>query len=123
MNLNASGSAGLIESTTMPTPFEKPTPFESATLNLRLFELRREPVLREARAWFLQKLHPDTFEELVAVVTGERNASFRMVVGYWEMAASLVTGGAIEAEAFLAAHGEIFATLSKIRPFLAQIRE
>ena len=30
-----------------------PTPFESATLNLQLFDLRREPVLREARQWFL----------------------------------------------------------------------
>jgi hypothetical protein len=26
-----------------------PTPFESAQLNLQLFELRREPVLRDAR--------------------------------------------------------------------------
>jgi len=30
-----------------------PTPFESAQLNVQLFDLRRDPVLREARAWFL----------------------------------------------------------------------
>ncbi|HEY9516671.1 MAG TPA: hypothetical protein VIQ74_13425 [Gemmatimonadaceae bacterium] len=99
-----------------------PTPFESAQLNLQLFALRREAVLREARAWFLRDFNPESFAELVVVVRGERNASFRMVLGYWEMAASLVTGGAIDPDAFLAAHGEIIATFSKVQPFLAELR-
>jgi hypothetical protein len=100
-----------------------PTPFESAMLNLKLFELRREPVLREARAWFIAEFNPETFEEFVALASGERNASVRMVLGYWDMAASLVTTGAIDAGAFLAAHGEIFATFSKVQPFLTALRE
>ena len=99
-----------------------PTPFESAQLNLELFALRREPVLREARAWFTFEFNPSTFEELMAALRGPRNASFRMVVSYWNMAASLVTTGAIDAPAFLAANDEIFATFSKIHPFLAQFR-
>lgn len=99
-----------------------PTPFESAQLNLRLFELRREPVLREARAWFGRDFNPDTFAELVALAGGERNAAFRMVLGYWDMAASLVTTGAIDPEAFLAAHGEVFLTFGKIQPFLDELR-
>lgn len=52
-----------------------PTPVESATLNLELFELRRDPVLREARQWWLDDFTPRTFEELAAVAGGERNAS------------------------------------------------
>lgn len=99
-----------------------PTPYENATLNLKLFELRREPVLREARQWFLQDFNPGTLSDLVQVVSGDRNASFRMVLGYWDMAASLVTTGAIDAEAFLAAHGEILAAFSKIQPLLAEMR-
>src|SRR5436190_16425362 len=99
-----------------------PTPFESAFLNLKLFELRREPVLREARDWFLREFNPETFTEFVALVSGTRNASFRMVLGYWDMAASLVTNGAIDGDAFRAAHGEIFATFSKIQPFLHELR-
>jgi hypothetical protein len=99
-----------------------PTPFESALLNLRLFELRREPVLREARDWFLRDFNPESFEELIATVTGDRNASVRMVLGYWDMAASLVTTGAIEPGAFLAANGEVFAAFSKVQPFLADVR-
>jgi hypothetical protein len=46
-----------------------------------------------------------------------------MVIGYWDMAASLVTGGAIDAEPFRAAHGEMFAAFSKIQPFLDQLRQ
>jgi hypothetical protein len=99
-----------------------PTPFESAQLNLQLFDLRREPVLREARAWFVTEFNPESLAELAALAAGERNASFRMVLSYWELAASLVTTGAIDAAAFLAAHSEIFATFSKIQPFLVGMR-
>jgi len=98
------------------------SPFESALLNLKLFELRREPVLREARLWFIREFNPESFAEAVAIVSGDRNASFRMVTGYWDMAASLVTSGAIDAASFLAAHGEIFTTFSKIQPFLEEAR-
>ena len=99
-----------------------PTPFESALLNLQLFDLRREAVLREARDWFLREFNPESFSGLVTALSGERNASFRMVIGYWDMAASLVTSGAIDGDAFRAAHGEIFGTFSKIQPFLAELR-
>ena len=99
-----------------------PSAFESGLLNLRLYELRRDPVLREARAWFLRDFNPDSFANVVETVSGERNASFRMVLGYWDMAASLVTTGAIDAPAFLAAHNEIYGTFSKIQPFLDELR-
>lgn len=99
-----------------------PTPFESAQLNLKLFELRREPVLRQARAWLLREFHPEKFEEVSAELEGEHGTWLRMVYGYWDMAASMVTTGAIDPEAFRAAHPEIFATFSKIQPFLAELR-
>ena len=100
-----------------------PTPFESAELNLKLYDLRRETVLREARNWFLRDFHPQSVGEVATVLRTQRNASFRMVLGYWDMAASLVTTGAIDADAFRAAHGEIFGTFSKIHPFLAEMRQ
>ncbi len=99
-----------------------PTPFESAQLNLKLFEMRREAVLRESRTWFLQDFNPLTFAELTELAGGARNVNFRTVLSYWEMACSLVTTGAIDATAFLAAHNEIVATFSKVHPFLAEIR-
>jgi hypothetical protein len=99
-----------------------PTPFESAQLNLKLYELRRDPVLRQARDWFLLEFHPQSMDDLMAEVAGPHNTWIRMVLSYWEMAASLVTTGAIDADSFLAAHGEIFGTFSKIQPFLAEMR-
>ena len=98
------------------------TPFESATLNLKLFELRREPLLREARQWFLLEFNPDSFDEFIKIVSGPRNSSFRMVLGYWDMAASLVSSGAIDGDSFRAAHGEIVGAFAKIQPFLTELR-
>jgi hypothetical protein len=99
-----------------------PTPFESAQLNLKLFELRRDPVLRQARDWFLLEFHPQSMADFMAEISGSHNTWIRMVLGYWEMAASMVTTSAIDPTAFLAAHGEIFGTFSKIQPFLAELR-
>lgn len=99
------------------------TPFESAQLILKLYELRRDPLLREARTWFIREFHAETIADVQAALASEHNPKLRMVIGYWDMAASLVTTGAIDADAFLAAHGEVFATFGKIQPFLAELRD
>lgn len=99
-----------------------PTPFESAQLNLQLFDLRREPLLRKARDWFLLEFHPETFDEYMKEQMGEKNSWIRMVIGYWDMAASMVVQGAISQESFVAAHGEIIGTFAKVQPFLADLR-
>ncbi len=100
-----------------------PTPFESAQLNLQLFDMRREPLLRKARDWYLLEFHPESFDEYVKELGGEKNSWMRMVIGYWDMAASMVVTGAIDQTAFIAAHGEIIGTFSKVQPFLPQLRE
>jgi hypothetical protein len=98
------------------------TPVDSATLILKLFELRRDPMLREARAWFLRDFNPQTLEEALSIAGGPRNDWFRMVIGYWDMAASFVVHGAIDGEMFRAANTEMVATFAKIEPFLDDIR-
>jgi hypothetical protein len=99
------------------------TPFESGQLILKLFELRRDPLLREARTWFLREFHAETIDDVKAAMTSEHFTKLRMVIGYWDMAASMVTHGAIDRQMFLDANGEIFSTFSKIYPLLAEIRE
>jgi hypothetical protein len=98
------------------------TPYESAQLILKLFELRRDPLLREARNWFLRDFHPDSVADISAL-TVDQNRMYRMVTGYWNMAASFVTHGAIDRQMFLDGNGEIFATFAKIHPFLEELRE
>ena len=99
-----------------------PTPFESAQLNLTLFDMRRETLLRKARDWYLLEFHPATFDEYMKEQMGEKNSWMRMVVGYWDMAASMVVQGAIDQESFISAHSEIVGTFSKVHPFLAELR-
>jgi hypothetical protein len=99
-----------------------PTPFESSQLNLQLFEMRRESELRKARSWFVLDFHPATSEEYFAAYSGDKNAWMRMVLGYWDMAASMVVHGAIDHTMFMAAHGEIVGTWCKVQPYLADLR-
>lgn len=96
--------------------------YESADLILRLYEMRREAVMRQARDWF-SGFNPDTFEEVVAAARGEHSAYYRMVTTYWDMACSLVNNGAIDEGMFADASGEQNYVFAKIQPFVAQIRE
>jgi hypothetical protein len=98
------------------------TPVDSATLILKLFELRREPTLREARAWFLRDFNPQTLEEALTIAGGPKNDWFRMVIGYWDMAASFVVHGAIDGDMFRAANTEMVATFAKVEPFIDDFR-
>ncbi len=98
------------------------TPVESAHLILKLFDLRREALLREARAWFGREVNPTSWDELSAILRGPKSTFLRMVLGYWEMAASLVRFGAIDPAMFRAANGELVFTFAKIEPFLDQLR-
>lgn len=95
---------------------------DSAHLLLRLYELRRDPVMREARDWFLRSFDPQSVQEVVAVATGPDNAEFRMVLGYWEMAASFVSHGAIDREMFLDVSTEAIPVLAKMQPLLPELR-
>lgn len=100
-----------------------PTPYENAKLILQIFEMRREPVLREARAWFVRDFNPETIDDVKTTLAGPHNSHMRMVAGYWDMTCSLVTHGALDKEMFLDANGEIFATFAKIQLLLPEIRQ
>ena len=99
------------------------TAYESATLLIRLYELRREPMMREARTWFVSKFHATSIDELMQVLSGPNSAHFRMVASYWEMAASFVNHGAIDEQLFNETNGEHVAVYAKVEPFLADLRE
>jgi hypothetical protein len=96
----------------------------AANLLLKLYELRTEPTLRAARAWFGFEFHPQSAKEVLATWLGPGYASapYRMVTTHWDMAASLVVQGAIPVEMFNAANTEHFVTYAKLRPFLADVR-
>ena len=96
----------------------------AAGLLLKLYELRTEPTLRQARSWFTFEFHPSSTREVLAawLGPGHESAPYRMVTTYWDMAASLVVHGAIPAEMFNSANTEHIALYAKLRPFLPEIR-
>ena len=94
---------------------------KSAELIMKLYDLRREAVMREARNWFFT-FNPESFEDVQRVAMGEHSAYLRMVTTYWDMACSFVNHGAIDAEMFNDANGEQVFFFAKLQPFLEEIR-
>jgi hypothetical protein len=92
-----------------------------AELILKLYELRREPVMREARNWFFT-FNPQKPEDFLDAITSDKSGYYRMVISYWDMAASFVNNGAIDAQMFHDANGEHLFVYSKMEPFLADLR-
>ncbi|MFZ1938961.1 MAG: hypothetical protein WBA18_16920 [Terracidiphilus sp.] len=97
-----------------------------AEIILKLYELRTETVMREARAWITGEFWPNTVEEFYAVYENPshpHNPHLRQVLSYWEMAAALVVHGAVSAELFVDCNGEGFFLLAKFAHILDAIRE
>jgi hypothetical protein len=90
---------------------------------MRLYELRRDEKMREARAWFIS-FFPESAEDILKTMIAEAtSAKYRMVTTYWDMAAGFVIRGAIDEEMFFDSAGEAWVVFSKIQPFVAEMRE
>jgi hypothetical protein len=97
-----------------------------AEIILKLYQLRTETVMRQARAWIGGEFWPQTLDEFLAVAENPadpHNAWFRQVITYWEMAAAMVLHGAVSAELFVDSNGEGFFLLAKFAHILDAIRE
>ncbi len=92
-------------------------------LVLRLYEIRREETLRRSRRFMVFDFNPKTLEELRVVsrdITSEHNAAWRQTLSYWEMAASLVLRGAVDADLFLDTNAEGILLYAKFHHFHAE---
>ncbi len=96
--------------------------YEDATLVLKLYELRREEKLRAARDWFGAKFFPQAAQDVTALA-GTENVYYRMVTTYWEMAASLVARGVLNADLFLDSGGEMIFVWAKLADLVPQLRQ
>ena len=95
---------------------------EDADLILKLYDLRRETVMRDARNW-LFTFNPTGIQDVMEVMMGEHSGHFRMVISYWDMACAMVTNGAIDEEFFNQTNGEHVFVYMKIEPVLEAIRQ
>ena len=91
--------------------------YEEVNLMLKLYEMRREPRLRQARSWFLEHFHPANPDDMIQKFPqgGEENTFIRMVISYWEMVASIVNRGLINDELFFESNGEFWVVWDRMR--------
>jgi hypothetical protein len=94
---------------------------EEADLILKLYDLRREPVMREARNWFFT-FNPTSTQDVMEALMSEQSGYYRMVISYWDMAAALVNNGAIDEQLFNETNGEHIFIYAKIAPVIEEIR-
>ncbi len=99
--------------------------YDDVNLLLRLYELRREAKMREARGWFGANFRCKTMAEFQALCPpgSEPNANFRQFTSYWEMAASFVNMGVLNPDMFFANSRELLLCYTRVKPVLPEIRK
>ena len=99
--------------------------YDDVNLIMRLYDMRREERLREARKWFAASFKVNTFDDFNKLCPpgSEPNASYRMVTTYWEMVASFLTSDVLHAELFYQSGRELLFTWERVRDIVPAIRE
>lgn len=95
-----------------------------ADLVLRLYDLRREATMREARRYVTAEFWPATVQELLGITKSDHpgNTAFRQVTGYWEMAYGMARHGIVNPDYLAEYTGEGMFVLAKVHPWLAELR-
>ena len=102
----------------------KPT-HEQAQLQLQVYDLRREARLRQARDWFQQNYHAETFDDAMRLMApGTEAGTFvGMVIGYWEQSCALLNYGLLHEDLFFETNGEFFGIWELLKPVVPEFRE
>jgi hypothetical protein len=98
---------------------------EQANLMLNLYDLRREPRLREAREWYIQNFYPSSLDDWMKKYppTGRESSFVRMVISYWDMAAALCNRGLLEEDLFFETSGEQWVVWERLKVIVGEWRE
>ena len=98
---------------------------QQAELILKLYELRRETVMREARSYVGGEFLPASADEFVGIVSagGKHTSYVLQVYGYWDMVAAFVAHGALDARLVHDTCQEMYFQYAKIQPYLAEFRK
>lgn len=96
-----------------------------AELMLRVYDLRREAVMRESRAIINQKFWPKSYDDVAAVTQADHplNAAFRQTGTYWEMVYNMVRHGIVHPEFFVESNGEGLFLFARVAPYVERVRK
>jgi hypothetical protein len=103
---------------------ERPT-FQDADLALRLYDLRREELMRRSRDIINGKFWPRSYEEFIAITKPDHewNAAYRQVASYWEMVYGMARHGIAHAEYLAEVQSEGLFLFAKIKGFVERYRK
>lgn len=95
-----------------------------AELLLRLYEIRRDPELRQARKWFLSEFKPAGWQEIKSryLSHNDEDRWFRMTISYWEMVGTLVNRAVMHSDLFFDHTGEDVVTWERCKSWIAEAR-
>ena len=98
--------------------------FQDAELVLRLYELRRDEVMRRSRDAISFGFWPTSWDDIVAILDFSHpdNAAWRQVASYWEMVFNFGHRGIADPEFLVENSGEGILLYMKVRPFLDRMR-
>ena len=102
----------------------KPAPHD-AELLLKLYEIRRDPEMRRARAFMMSEYAATSWDEIRPhYLTGnELDRHFRMVTSYWEMVAAFVNRSLLDEDLFFDTHGEGLLIWNKVKAVVREGRK
>lgn len=105
-------------------PKGKPTPAQ-AQLLLQLYDLRREPKLRQAREWFMANYFVETLEEAQRLIPpGSPESTYmRMAISYWDQACALLNYGLLHEELFFETTNEFWFVWDRLKPLAPTFRK
>lgn len=103
---------------------EKNLTHDDAKLVLKLYDLRREAVMRESRSAINGKFWPKSFADVKELMTPDHplNAAFRQTSSYWEMVYGFSRNGIINADFLCESNAEGLFLFAKIFPWLEDVR-
>ena len=102
----------------------KPT-YEQGKLQLKIYDLRREARMRQARDWFFKNYFVETMEDFqrVAPMGTEQGAFAMMVLTYWDQACAYLNFGLLHEDLFFETSGEFFGVWERVKPIIPQVRQ
>lgn len=95
-----------------------------AELAIKVYDLRREAVMRESRNAINRQFWPATYSDVQAILRSDHplNAAYRQVGTFWEMVYGIARHGIVHGEYWAESNGEGLLLFAKMHPFLTELR-
>ncbi len=96
-----------------------------ADLVLKLYDLRRETVMRESRNAINAKFWPRNADEALAITATDHplNIAYRQTSGYWEMVYGIARHGIVPADFLVENNGEGLFLFARVETYVEKIRQ